>query len=194
MLLTLIQRYDKNHFILDQEVPVQSVVNFLTISKLISFNSSEVRQEVNIGIKHGFSCINIRQIPWEVLKTEAVAVFNTSHGTWRMLMDWKTMFNRYYCIKTENNCYISRYLLHYFVSPFHRCFANVISTDYARSRAGQYTSRDGSKSIAPVRSSLLVEHSCGDQTIRIYTDVRSVLRYIIRPDWEVSVIAKQLLW
>ena len=23
------------------------------------------------GIKHGFSCINIRQIPWEVLKTEA---------------------------------------------------------------------------------------------------------------------------
>ena len=25
----------------------------------------------NIGIKHGFSCINIRQVPWEVLKTEA---------------------------------------------------------------------------------------------------------------------------
>ena len=25
----------------------------------------------NIGIKHGFSCINIRQAPWEVLKTEA---------------------------------------------------------------------------------------------------------------------------
>ena len=24
-----------------------------------------------IGIKHGFSCINIRQIHWEVLKTEA---------------------------------------------------------------------------------------------------------------------------
>ena len=24
-----------------------------------------------IGIKHGFPCINIRQIPWEVLKTEA---------------------------------------------------------------------------------------------------------------------------
>ena len=23
------------------------------------------------GIKHGFSCINIRQVPWEVLKTEA---------------------------------------------------------------------------------------------------------------------------
>ena len=26
---------------------------------------------VNIGIKHGFSCINIRQVPREVLKTEA---------------------------------------------------------------------------------------------------------------------------
>ena len=25
----------------------------------------------NIGIKHGFSCINIRQVPWEVLKTKA---------------------------------------------------------------------------------------------------------------------------
>ena len=24
-----------------------------------------------IGIKHGVSCINIRQAPWEVLKTEA---------------------------------------------------------------------------------------------------------------------------
>ena len=29
------------------------------------------RVEINIGIKHGFSCINIRQVPWEVLKTEA---------------------------------------------------------------------------------------------------------------------------
>ena len=25
----------------------------------------------NIGIKHGFSCINIRQVPSEVLETEA---------------------------------------------------------------------------------------------------------------------------
>ena len=25
----------------------------------------------NIGIKHVFSCINVRQVPWEVLKTEA---------------------------------------------------------------------------------------------------------------------------
>ena len=27
--------------------------------------------DCNIGIKHGFSCINIRKVPWEVLKTEA---------------------------------------------------------------------------------------------------------------------------
>ena len=39
------------------------------------------------------------------------------------------------CKKTENICYISRYFLHYFVSPFHRCLTNAISTDYARSRA-----------------------------------------------------------
>ena len=78
------------------------------------------------------------------------AVFNTSLGTWRMLMHCKTMFDRYYCIKIENICYISRYFLHYFVLPFHRCLANAISTDYARSRAGQYTSRNDSNSVAPI--------------------------------------------
>ena len=106
---------------------------------------------IGIGIKHGFSCINICQDPREVLKTEA-AVFNTSLGTWRMFMHWKTMFDRYYWIKTETICYISRYFLHYFVLPFHRCLANVISTDYAHSRAGQYTSRNGSKSVVLVQS------------------------------------------
>ena len=54
--------------------------------------------------------------------------------------------------KTENICYISRYFLHYFVSPFHRCRANTISTDYARSGTGQYTSRDGNNSVVPVRA------------------------------------------
>ena len=80
------------------------------------------------------------------------AVFNTSQGTWRMLMYWKNIFDRYYCIKTENICYISRYFLPYFVSPFHWCLANEISTYYAPCRAGRYTSRNGSKSVAPVRS------------------------------------------
>ena len=96
-------------------------------------------KEYNIGIEHDFSCINIRQVPWEVLKTEA-----EGRGFQHLPRDLanvnalKTMFDRYYCIKTENICYILRYVLHYFVSPFHRCLANVyiISTDYARSRAG----------------------------------------------------------
>ena len=114
----------------------------------------------SIGIKHGFSCINFRQVPREVLKTEAEAmVFNTSLGTWRMFMHWKTMFDRYYCIKTENICYISRYFLHYFVSPFHLCLANEISTDYAPSRARKYTSRNGSKSVALVWTYWKL-HSC----------------------------------
>ena len=30
-----------------------------------------VQYNVNVGIKHGFSCINIHQVPWEVLKTKA---------------------------------------------------------------------------------------------------------------------------
>ena len=29
---------------------------------------------VIIRIKHGFSCINIRQVPWEVLKTKAEGI------------------------------------------------------------------------------------------------------------------------
>ena len=102
----------------------------------------------NIGIKHGFSYINIRQVPREVLKTEA-----GGRGFQHLSRDpanvnaLKTMFDRYYCIKAENICYILRSFLHYFVSPFHWCLANAISTDYARSRAGQYISRNGSKSV-----------------------------------------------
>ena len=87
----------------------------------------------------------------EVLKSMAT-VFNTSQGTWRTLIHRKTMFCRYYCIKTEKICYILHYFLHYFVSPLHRCLANAFSMDYARSRAGQYTSCNGRKSVAPVRS------------------------------------------
>ena len=104
------------------------------------------RWNCNIGIKHGFSCINIRQVPWEMLKA---AVFNTSQGTWRMLMHWKTMFDRYYCIKNWKHLL---HFLHYFVLPFHRCPANAVFTYYARSKAGQYTSCSGSKAVAPVWS------------------------------------------
>ena len=34
-------------------------------------NTTLVIRAFNIGIKHGYSCINIRQVPREVLKTEA---------------------------------------------------------------------------------------------------------------------------
>ena len=38
-----------------------------------------------IAIEHGFHCINIRQVPWEVLKTTAFG------GSWRMLMHEKPL-------------------------------------------------------------------------------------------------------
>ena len=51
-----------------------------------------------------------------------------------------------------------KHLLHFalfltlFCFTFHRCLANAISMDNARSRAVQYTSRNGSKSVALVWS------------------------------------------
>ena len=39
--------------------------SFLKLKNLLTNGAN------NIGIKHVFSCINIRQVPWEVLKTEA---------------------------------------------------------------------------------------------------------------------------
>ena len=53
-------------------------------------------------------------------------------------------------LKTENICYVLPYFLHHFLSPFHQCLAEAISTDYAHSRAGQYTSHNGSKYVAQV--------------------------------------------
>ena len=106
-----------------------------------------------IRIKHGFSCIKIRQIPWEVLKTEAEGRgFQHLPRDMANVNAFKNHVRSLLLHKTENICYLSRYFLHYFVSPFHKCLANLISTDYARSRAGQYTSRNGSKSVAPVRT------------------------------------------
>ena len=98
-----------------------------------------------IEIEHGFSCINIRQVPWEVLKTEA-----GGHGLQHLPRDLanvnalKNHVRSLLLHKTINICYNLHYFLHYFVLPFHRCLANAISTDYARSRAGQYTSCNGS--------------------------------------------------
>ena len=98
---------------------------------------------INIGIKHGFSCINIRQVPLEVLKTEA-EIRGFQHLP-RDLANVNALKKHVRSLLLQNICII-------FVSPFHRCFANAISTDYARSRAGQYTSCNGSKSVAPVRT------------------------------------------
>ena len=97
-----------------------------------------------IGIKHGFSCIKIRQVPWEVLKTEAedLATVNALKNYVRSLLLHKSGKKLLHCA----------YFLHCFVSPFHRCLANVIFTNYARSRVGQYNSCNGSKSVDPVRS------------------------------------------
>ena len=35
------------------------------------YNKNILFYHINIGIKHGFSCINVCQVPREVLKTEA---------------------------------------------------------------------------------------------------------------------------
>ena len=40
-----------------------------------------------------FQCINIRQVPWEVLKTAASGL--VTHGVWRMLMHEKNIFDPY---------------------------------------------------------------------------------------------------
>ena len=107
----------------------------------------------NIGIKHGFSCINILQVPREVLKTEAGRDFQYLPRDLANVYALKNHdIQSLLCIATENICNTSRYFLHYFVLHFHRCLANAISTDYAYSKARQYTFRNGSKSVAPVRS------------------------------------------
>ena len=107
----------------------------------------------NIQIKRGFSCINIRQVPWEVLKTKAEG--RGFQHLPRDLANVNALQNHVRSLllhKKENICYISRYFLHYFVSPFHLCLANAISTDCARSRSGQYTYGDGSNFVALVHA------------------------------------------
>ena len=107
---------------------------------------------INVWIKHVFPCINIRQDPREVLKTEA-----GGRGFQHLPRDLVNVnalkkHVRSLLLQSENICYLSPYFLHYFVSPFHWCLANAISTDYARSGAGHYTSRDGSNSVGPVQA------------------------------------------
>ena len=97
---------------------------------------------------------HIRQVPWEVLKTAAVEGHGFQHLP-RDLANVNALKNHVRSLLLHKNW---KHLLHFalflhnFVSPLNRSLANVISTDYARSRAGQYTSRNGSKSVAPVQS------------------------------------------
>ena len=74
----------------------------------------------NIGIKHGFSCINIRQVPWEVLKTEAEGrgFQHLPRGLANVNALKKKHVRSLFLLKNWNICYISRYFLHYFVLPF----------------------------------------------------------------------------
>ena len=76
------------------------VVKYMCAGRKTSFS--------NIGMKPGFSCINIRRVPREVLKTEAggrgfqylprdLANVNALKNHVRLL----------YMHKTENNCYVS---------------------------------------------------------------------------------------
>ena len=41
------------------------------VSQILEFLRYALKSSNNIGIKHGFSCINVCQVPREVLKTEA---------------------------------------------------------------------------------------------------------------------------
>ena len=105
----------------------------------------------NIGFKHGFSCINIRQVPWEVLKTEAEGFQHLP----RDLANVNALKNHVRALLLHKNCKHLQYFALFLALvcfAFSRCLANVISTYYARSKAGQYTSRNGSKSVSPIRS------------------------------------------
>ena len=106
-----------------------------------------------IAIKHVFSCINIRMVPREVLQTKARG--RGFQHLPRELANVNALKNHVRSPLLHKNW---KYLLYFalflalFCSPFHRCLANAISTEYTRSKAGQYTSHNGSKSVAPVWS------------------------------------------
>ena len=82
------------------------------------------------GIKHRFSCNNIRQVPWEVLKTEAGG--RGFQHLPRDLANVNALKNHFRSLLLHKNW---KHLLHFavflalFVSPFYRCLTNAISTD-----------------------------------------------------------------
>ena len=59
----------------------------------------------NIGIKHGFPCINIRWVPRKVLKPEGGALgFQHLPRNLANVNARKTLFDRYYCINVSKMC------------------------------------------------------------------------------------------
>ena len=57
---------------------------------------------VIIGSNMGFHALTFARSRGRCWKPgPKAAVLNTSQGSWQMLMHWKTMFDHYYCIKSE---------------------------------------------------------------------------------------------
>ena len=116
-----------------------------------------------IGIKHGYSCINIRQVPWEVLKTEAegrgfqylprdLANVNALKTHVRLLLLHKKL--KTFATFRVISCTILFCL-----------FTDVSRTQFPRTRAGHYTSRDGSNSDSV--------------TVTFYTDVIGMVTIMV---------------
>ena len=117
------------------------------------FNVDVVAATFYIGIKHGFWCMNIRQVPWEVFKTETKG--RGFQHLPRDLANVNALKNHVWSLLLHKNWHHlqhSTLFLALFCFAFHRYLPNVFSTDYALSSAGQYTSCSGSKSVAPIRS------------------------------------------
>ena len=108
---------------------------------------------LNIGIKHVFfSCINIRQVPWDVLKTEAegrgfkhlprdLANVNAlKNHVWSLLLhkNWKHLL--------QFGIILALFYFAFSPMSLERIFHGLCSF-----YSTQYTSRNGNKSVAPVR-------------------------------------------
>ena len=80
----------------------------------------------SIGIKRSFSCINICQVPWEVLKTEARG--RGFQHLPRDLVNVNALKNHARSLLLHKNWKHSHYFLHYFVWLFH----DVLRTQFSR--------------------------------------------------------------
>ena len=71
----------------------------------------------NIRIKHGFSCITIRQVPWEMLKTEAEG--RGFQHLLRSLANVNALKNHVWSLWLHKNC---KHLLHFALFLALLCF------------------------------------------------------------------------